>query len=69
MLCFQGFADYHDKYKPVIKDDQVEAVQIYSKLLSFIERYKKKSTPDMELLLSLLCAFTVLSEVSFVDGF
>ena len=36
--CLQGFADFYDKRKPVVQDEQLEAIKVYSKLVSFIEK-------------------------------
>jgi len=44
-LHLQGFADFYDRYKPVITDDQVDAIRVYRKLLQFIERWAGSSLP------------------------
>ena len=35
----QGLADYYDKHRAVTQKEQLDAIQTYTKLLEFIERY------------------------------
>lgn len=35
----QGFADFYDHRKPVVKKEQLEAIDVYTKLLPFIEKW------------------------------
>lgn len=36
----QGFADFYDNHKPVVKDEQLEAIETYTKLLHFVDKYE-----------------------------
>ena len=38
LSCLKGLADYYDKHKPVTQEEQVDAIDTYSKLLTFVER-------------------------------
>ena len=35
----QGLANYYDKHRPVVQQEQLDALDTYSKLLSFVERF------------------------------
>ena len=37
----QGLADYYDKHKPVTQDEQKDAIDTYTRLLTFVERYRE----------------------------
>ena len=38
-ITLQGLADYYDKHRAVTQEEQLDAIQTYTKLLKFIERY------------------------------
>ncbi len=40
----QGFANYHDEHRPVVKDEQLEAIETYTKIITFLEKYVIKCT-------------------------
>ncbi|XP_064390327.1 superkiller complex protein 3-like isoform X2 [Halichondria panicea] len=55
-LAWKGLANYYDKHRPVVQQEQLDALNTYSKLLSFVESDATKTS-------SILFKMAVLHEV------